>query len=236
MFVILRYLSEAHKDNYDVWQLMFCRLPGKDVRHWQKACSRGNLPLVQFLTKRYDITCGDARQNRNAALINAAKNGRLDVFEYLTTRFRMKANDVRIDDNRALHRSAARGHLDMVKYLVKRYAILLKSDNADGHETMRTAGRNGHAAVVRFLLKHVEHWEAAWEAAFCGACEGQQWDVITYLAAYSRWQERPNMFRKEHGDWSDYFRFNVFGLSFTLTQWGNWTNDTQVRQFIRTLT
>lgn len=109
--VIKRLDSSRRLDHYLYSYIVELALYDPNIHTLRRACTQGNLKLVQFLIEFDEHFLSRAP----SGLQSAALNGHLDIVKFMVT----KGINFRENSDLALRWASENGHLEVVKYLVE---------------------------------------------------------------------------------------------------------------------
>jgi ankyrin repeat protein len=115
------------------------------IPEFYKACSYGNLELVESYIKSTDID----QRTMNIALLEAAYGGHLPTVKYLVS----CGSEIAYDRYLALRSAASQGCLDVVVWFVEQGAnVNRRSSCSPFSETLKCALENRHFNDAHFLM------------------------------------------------------------------------------------
>jgi ankyrin repeat protein len=92
-------------------------------------------------------------QNKNTALLSAAKYGNLELVKYLVEIYKAKINHKFHDGATPLMRACYYGYLHVVKYLLSKGALLEERNNRN-ENPLYIASFRGYEDIVKILIEH----------------------------------------------------------------------------------
>jgi len=168
-YLRLRACSRAYRATLDKGHLVANRLREGDLMglfqlyghttrlvatsHFNEACNRGHLTVMQWLVSRFGLTADDARANDNLALVRVCSQGHLAAAQWLVAHFGLTVKDMR-NSYYALPWACIGGHSAMAQWLVARFGLTV--DDVRSGDILRYVCAEKNLEMAKWLATRFE--------------------------------------------------------------------------------
>lgn len=155
--VTLRYLGQSIPDILTWFQEDSSPITRENAI--EVAVELGNVNLLKFFKKKFNLTVSDARKyyffeksdDYVSPLIVASNYGYIDILQSLIDDFNLTIYDVKLKDNYLLRFTAINGSPEILKFLNSRFNLTIEDYRANNNEMIINAIQGHNIDILRFL-------------------------------------------------------------------------------------